>query len=77
MLVGWRVIVFADFLQQPGELTGQLLPILAYVAPSYALKEESLKATSGVTLLVMVLVTLPFMWIGVTMSVRRAEFSAA
>jgi uncharacterized membrane protein YhaH (DUF805 family) len=59
--------------------TGKPWPVAAYLLPSITLKSEALKqGTSALgpaptwTLALMALMALPFLWIGVTMTVRRA-----
>lgn len=53
--------------------TGRTWSPAAYFAPSYFLKAQDLKAAqSEEALALLVLVALPFVWIGVSMSVRRA-----
>lgn len=57
---------------------GKPWPVLAYLMPSITLKSEALRGPDAMTaaptwaLAVMALSTLPFLWVGVTMSVRRA-----
>jgi uncharacterized membrane protein YhaH (DUF805 family) len=54
---------------------GRPWSIAAYLAPSYAMKTKDLALTSAEPqwmLVAMVVLTLPFLWIGVSMSVRRA-----
>src|SRR5262245_36281168 len=51
--------------------TGKTWPLLAYLAPSWALKEGAFAPTPEWMLLAMAMVALPFTWIGVSMSVRR------
>jgi uncharacterized membrane protein YhaH (DUF805 family) len=56
--------------------TGKLWSPLAYLAPSLILKEEMFNTTTGAkpewALIAMAVIALPFLWIGITMSVRRA-----
>ena len=61
--------------------TGKPWPPGAYIAPSVILKSEALQAGSGPTpdwaLAVFALAALPFLWIGVTMTIRRAANAGA
>ena len=55
--------------------TGRPWPVAAYLAPSIILKSDALKHSGPAPvwlLATMVVLTLPFVWIGVSMSVRRA-----
>lgn len=51
---------------------GRPWSIVAYLAPSFILKKEDARPGPEWMLLAMVVLTLPFVWIGVSMSVRRA-----
>lgn len=51
--------------------TGHTWPPLAYLAPSWKLKSEAIPAPSWM-LATMAIVALPFLWVGLSMSVRRA-----
>src|SRR5262249_30432707 len=52
--------------------TGKPWPVLAYLVPSLILRDKALGPQPGWVLAAMAMATLPFLWIGVTMSVRRA-----
>jgi hypothetical protein len=56
--------------------TGRPWPLLAYLAPSWTLKSEGIRGSPHSTpewlLVALVVVALPFVWVGVTMSIRRA-----
>lgn len=52
--------------------TGKPWPLAAYLAPSMIMKTQALGPTPGVALTVMAVCALPFLWIGVTMTIRRA-----
>lgn len=45
---------------------------LGYILPSIVLRDESVGSVPGTMHLLLVLTAMPFLWIGVTMSVRRA-----
>jgi uncharacterized membrane protein YhaH (DUF805 family) len=45
---------------------------IAYAIPSLVLRDESLRAAPETMYLVLIVLALPFLWIGLTMSVRRA-----
>ena len=56
---------------------GKPWPLMAYLLPSLTLKSEAMRGDTMVpaptwALAVMALSTLPFLWVGVTMTVRRA-----
>lgn len=57
--------------------TGKAWPPAAYLLPSLALKSEAMRPVPSGVLLAMALSTLPFMWVGVTMTVRRAADAGA
>ncbi|MBX3192391.1 MAG: SRPBCC family protein [Labilithrix sp.] len=52
--------------------TGKIWPPLAYLAPSWTYKSSAIGPSPSWLLLTMAFVALPFVWIGVSMSVRRA-----
>ena len=52
--------------------TGKVWPALGYVVPSVILRNESLGNVPGAMHVVLVVMAIPFLWIGVTMSVRRS-----
>ncbi len=52
--------------------TGKVWPIYAFFSPIYAIRAEILSPAPDWLTLVLGLTTLPFLWIGVSMSVRRA-----
>lgn len=55
--------------------TGQIWSPIAYLAPSLILKDEVFHSHAGKpewALVTMAVIALPFMWIGISMSVRRA-----
>jgi len=54
-------------------LTGQLFSPLAYLLPLASLRAGPLDALPDLVLVAMALWTLPFAWVGATMSVRRAR----
>jgi uncharacterized membrane protein YhaH (DUF805 family) len=53
-------------------VTGLFWSPLAFLTPVYTLRMKTLQASPDWIVAAMALVTLPFMWVGVTMSVRRA-----
>lgn len=57
--------------------TGKPWPFAAYVLPSLALKSEALGPSPGWALAAWALLALPFMWIGMSMTVRRAADAGA
>ncbi len=52
--------------------TGRPWPLGAYLLPSMIMKTEVMGAHPDWVLAVMAIITLPFLWIGVTMTIRRA-----
>jgi uncharacterized membrane protein YhaH (DUF805 family) len=52
--------------------TGVVWSPLRYLSPVFTLREQGLHFASSATLALLAALTLPFLWIGVSMSVRRA-----
>lgn len=52
--------------------TGRPWPLAAYLLPSMTLKGQAMQAQPDWALWTMALLSLPFLWIGVTMTIRRA-----
>ena len=52
--------------------TGQAWSPLAYLLPFASLKTKEMPATANSALAIMAVITLPFLWVGVSMSIRRA-----
>jgi hypothetical protein len=53
-------------------LTGRVWSPLGYIVPSLTLRAETSWATPGDLLVILPILALPFLWIGLSMSVRRA-----
>jgi uncharacterized membrane protein YhaH (DUF805 family) len=52
--------------------TGSVWEPLRYLSPVFTLREQGLRFASSGTLALLGAITLPFLWVGVSMSVRRA-----
>ncbi|HEU4536638.1 MAG TPA: SRPBCC family protein, partial [Polyangiaceae bacterium] len=52
--------------------TGVVWSPLRYLSPVFTLREEGLRFSSSATLALLAALALPFLWVGVSMSVRRA-----
>lgn len=52
--------------------TGQPWSPIAYVLPFASLKTQAMPPTANTALAIMAVLTLPFLWVGVSMSIRRA-----
>lgn len=57
--------------------TGHPWPLAAYLSPSVVAKDHALGPSPGWLLTAMALIALPFLWVGLTMTVRRAADAGA